>query len=144
MKSIISTRIVNAAINQVYNAYSNPTILIKWWGPHGFTNRFNEFNFKENGLWDFIMIDELGKEYPNQIIYKEILPNKRIVADHINAPLFQIEIDFKEITPLQTEIQFKMNFDDEVVYNALKNYVPEKNEENFDRLERTLLIKQIE
>jgi hypothetical protein len=72
-------------------------------GPHGFSNRFNEYNFIENGLWDYHMIDENGKEYHNQ-----------------------------------TEVQFKMNFEDEVVYNALKDFVPEKNEENFDRLETIL------
>ena len=31
-----------------------------------------------------------------------------------------------------------MKFEDDVVYNALKNYVPEKNEENFERLENIL------
>lgn len=138
MKSILSKRIVNASIKEVYNAYSNPELLIKWWGPHGFTNKFNEFNFKEDGLWDYIMIDELGKEYHNQVKFKEIIPNAKIVANHISAPVFQIEIDFKEVSGLQTEVHFKMNIDDEVVYNALINFVPEKNEENFDRLEAIL------
>jgi len=31
-----------------------------------------------------------------------------------------------------------MHFRDEVVYNALIGFVPEKNEENFDRLEAVL------
>ena len=138
MKSILSKRIVKAGIHRVFEAYSNPELLVKWWGPHGFTNRFNEFNFKENGLWDYIMIDESGKEYHNQVIFKEIIPNTKIVADHISAPAFEIEIDFIKISNQQVEIQFKMNFNDEVVYNALINFVPEKNEENFERLEAVL------
>ena len=138
MKSILSKRIINASVEHLYHAYSNPDILIQWWGPHGFSNRFNEFNFVENGLWDYHMIDENGKEYHNQSIFKTILPNSKIIANHISAPLFEFEIDFIKITDKQTEVQFKMNFEDEVVYNALKDYVPEKNEENFDRLETIL------
>lgn len=141
MKSIVSKRIFNAQIEEVFEAYSNPAILVKWWGPHGFTNRFNTFEFQEQGVWDFVMIDEQGKEYHNINIYKTIIPNSKIIANHILAPVFEIEIDFIKIAAVETAVQFKMNFEDEVVYNALINYVPEKNEENFDRLE-SVLMKQ--
>lgn len=138
MSSILSKRIFNSSIEKLFEAYSNAEILIKWWGPNGFSNKFNEFNFKENGLWDYIMIDEFGKEYPNQMIFREINPYNKIIADHISPPIFQIEIEFLKVSEQQCELQFKMNFEDEVVFNALKNYVPEKNEENFDRLEKIL------
>lgn len=138
MKSILSKRIINATIQQLYNAYSKPELLIQWWGPHGFTNRFNEFNFCENGLWDYHMIDTNGKEYHNQTIFKTILPYSKIIAEHISAPFFEFEVEFIKIKEGQTEVHFKMNFEDEVVYNALKDYVPEKNDENFDRLEKIL------
>ena len=138
MNYILSKRIINTPLEKLYEAYSNPDILIKWWGPHGFSNKFNEFTFAENGLWDYIMIDELGVEYHNQMIFKEIYPNKKIVADHISDPAFRVEIEFLKITSQQSEVFFKMKFEDDVVYNALKNYVPEKNEENFERLENIL------
>jgi hypothetical protein len=138
MKSILSQRIVNASLEQVFEAYSNPDLLMKWWGPHGFTNKFNAFAFEENGVWDFVMIDEQGKEYHNINIFQTIIPNAKIIAKHVLAPIFEIEIDFLKISEAQTEIKFKMNFEDEVTYNALVNYVPEKNEENFDRLEAIL------
>lgn len=139
MNSVLSKRIINKSVQNVFKAYSDPTLLIQWWGPHGFKNKFLEFDFSENGLWDFIMMDESGKEYPNQIRFKEIVPNEKIKAAHLNPPIFDIEINFIQLGPEQTEVQFKMIFDDEVVYNALKNYVPEKNQENFDRLEAVLM-----
>jgi uncharacterized protein YndB with AHSA1/START domain len=108
MNYILSKRIINTPLEKLYEAYSNPDILIKWWGPHGFSNKFNEFTFAENGLWDYIMIDELGVEYHNQMIFKEIYPNKKIVADHISAPAFQVEIEFLKITSQQSEVFFKM------------------------------------
>jgi len=138
MNSILSRRVIHTSLEKLYHAYSNPDILVKWWGPNGFSNRFNEFTFEENGLWDYIMIDEMGKQYPNQMIFKKIEPNKIIVADHITAPKFQVEISFNKITTQKTEVLFKMNFEDEEIYKALLNYVPEKNEENFDRLENIL------
>ena len=84
------------------------------------------------------MIDENGKEYHNQMIFQKIILSTKIIARHISAPAFEIEIDFIKFAENQTEIQFKMNFEDEAVYNSLVNYVPEKNEENFDRLQALL------
>lgn len=138
MKSIVSKRTINAPINRVFDAYSNPELLVQWWGPYGFTNRFSSFSFEENGVWDFMMIDEAGKEYYNMIIFQKIVPNTKIIANHISAPEFEIEIDFHKVSADQTEVQFKMNFENEVIYNALVGFVPEKNEENFDRLEAVL------
>ena len=134
MKSVLSKRIFNHSIQQVYEAYSDPALLCKWWGPHGFTNRFTEFAFEEGGLWDFMMIDEIGKEYHNQIVFKEITPEKNIKARHVSAPVFDIDITFIPISDAQTEVQFQMIFEEEKVFTSLKDFVTEKNEENFDRL----------
>jgi len=76
MKTILSKRIFNASIEQSFQAYSNPNLLVQWWGPHGFTNRFNTFSFEENGVWDFMMIDEQGKEYHNIIIFQKSYPTQ--------------------------------------------------------------------
>ena len=48
---IRSTRIVNASIELVFEAWANPNHLKNWWGPAGFTNTFNEFDFQPGGKW---------------------------------------------------------------------------------------------
>jgi uncharacterized protein YndB with AHSA1/START domain len=42
---IVSTRIFNFHRELVFKAWSNPEHLQKWWGPAGFTNTFQEFDF---------------------------------------------------------------------------------------------------
>ena len=52
---IVSSRILNTPREIVYRAWSEPEHLKNWWGPAGFTNTFNEFDFKVGGKWNFIM-----------------------------------------------------------------------------------------
>lgn len=52
---IVSARIVNAAIEKVFSAWSDPEHLKNWWGPKGFTNTFHEFDFRVGGKWVFTM-----------------------------------------------------------------------------------------
>ena len=52
---IVSSRIVNASRELVFLAWANPNHLKNWWGPAGFTNTFNEFDFRVGGRWKFIM-----------------------------------------------------------------------------------------
>ena len=46
---IVSTRIIYKPTELVFNAWANPDHLKKWWGPAGFTNTFNEFDFRVGG-----------------------------------------------------------------------------------------------
>jgi uncharacterized protein YndB with AHSA1/START domain len=43
---IVTTRIINAPMETIYRAWSEPEHLAVWWGPAGFTNTFNEFNLR--------------------------------------------------------------------------------------------------
>lgn len=52
---IVTIRIVNAPRTIAYKAWSDPIYLKNWWGPAGFTNTFDEFEFKEGGKWNFTM-----------------------------------------------------------------------------------------
>ncbi|MGB5026600.1 MAG: SRPBCC domain-containing protein, partial [Saprospiraceae bacterium] len=52
---IVSSRIFSAHRELVFRAWSEPNHLKNWWGPAGFTNTFNEFDFRVGGKWRFIM-----------------------------------------------------------------------------------------
>ena len=64
-KEIISSRIFHAPVDQVFKAWSDPVTIAKWWGTHGFTNTFHQFNFAPGGVWDFIMHGPDGTDYKN-------------------------------------------------------------------------------
>ena len=132
---IVTTRIVNFPRNLVYTAWSNPNHLKNWWGPKGFTNTFNEFDFRVGGKWSFIMHGSDKGNYPNEVEFIKIDEPNLIAWKRYSKPLFQVLFTFEEIAANQTKIVFKMLFDTVEECNKLKKFVVDKNEENFVRLE---------
>lgn len=136
---IVSSRIVNAPRELVYRAWTEPNHLINWWGPAGFTNTFNEFDLRVGGKWSFIMHGPDKGNYHNECEFIKIVKPSLIAWKRHSKPLFQVVAAFEEITNEQTNIIFKMIFDSPEECNKLKPFVVDKNEENFDRLEKELL-----
>lgn len=135
---IITTRIFNFPIEKVYNAWTNPDQLKKWWGPKWFTNTFNKFELIPGGNWSFIMHWPNNVDYPNECRFIEIKSNESIIWNHISNPQFQIEVSFIEQESNSTKVVFKMKFWSEQECNIIKTFAVEKNEENMDRLEELL------
>lgn len=135
---IVSTRIVNFPIELVYKAWSEPNHLQHWWGPKGFTNTFNEFDFRVGGKWSFIMHGPDKGNYANEVEFIKIEKPNLIAWKRHSKPLFQILATFEEQSNDSTKIVFKMLFNSAEECNKLKPYVVDKNEENFDKLEVVL------
>ncbi|WP_231490692.1 SRPBCC family protein [Pedobacter sp. Leaf170] len=135
---IVSSRIVNATIEQVFEAFSKPNHLKNWWGPAGFTNTFNEFDFRVGGKWNFVMHGPDKGNYANECEFIKIEKPSLIAWKRHSKPLFQVLFTFEELEKGKTKIVFKMLFDSVAECNKLKPYVTDKNEENFDKLENEL------
>lgn len=138
-REIFSSRILNAPIATVYQAFANPLYLKEWWGPEGFTNTIHEFDLQPGGKWKLTMHGPEKGNYENESIFKTVEPNKRIAWTRISKPLFHMEVGFQKISDTQTEISFRMIFENAEECNKIKCFATPKNEENFDRLERELL-----
>jgi uncharacterized protein YndB with AHSA1/START domain len=135
---IVSSRIVNAPQKLVYRAWAEPEHLKNWWGPDGFTNTFNEFDFRVGGKWSFIMHGPDKGNYPNECEFIKIEEPSLIAWKRYSKPLFQILATFEEVSSEKTKIVFKMLFNSAEECNKLKPFVIDKNEENFDKLEKEL------
>ncbi|WP_136152091.1 SRPBCC family protein [Flavobacterium sangjuense] len=135
---IVSTRTVNFPIELVFKAWSEPNHLKNWWGPKGFTNTFNEFDFRVGGKWSFIMHGPDKGNYVNEVEFIKIEKPTLIAWKRHSKPLFQILATFEELSNDSTKIVFKMLFNTVEECNKLKPYVVDKNEENFDKLEVVL------
>ena len=132
---IYSSRELKAPIEIVYEAFSNPAHLSKWWGPNGFTNTFHEFDLRSGGKWVLTMHGPEKGNYENSSVFKIVEPFKVIKWQRISKPLFEMEVVFKKLSDSETEISFRMIFETEEECNKIKNFAGPKNEENFDRLE---------
>lgn len=132
---IVCSRIFDAKREKLYRAWSEPNHLKNWWGPKGFTNTFNEFDFRVGGKWNFIMHGPDKGNYANECEFIKIEEPSLIAWKRYSKPLFQVVATFEEISVAKTKLVFKMLFETEEECNKIKPFVIDKNEENFDRLE---------
>jgi uncharacterized protein YndB with AHSA1/START domain len=135
---IVNVRDVHADRNTVFRAWTDPEYLIKWWGPSGFTNTFHEFDLRPGGKWRFTMHGPDKGNYPNECEFIKIILPEQIAWTRHSKPLFQILVNFDEISKDVTRITFKMLFSLAEECKKIRAFAPEKNEENLDRLEDEL------
>lgn len=135
---IVTTRIFQADIEKLFEAWTNPDLLQQWWGPAGFTNTFHEFDLRPGGRWRFTMHGPEKGHYENEVEFLKIERPTLLAWNRISKPLFRVVTSFEKMADNQTKVIFRMQFDSEEACNKLKQYVPDKNEENFDKLENLL------
>ena len=136
--SIVTTRLFSFSRPHVFQAWKEPEHLKNWWGPAGFTNTFHQFEFKEGGRWIFTMHGPDRGHYENACTFLIIREPEVIVWDRQSKPLFQVNVTFEEIEENITRVIFRQIFQTAEECNKLRRFVPEKNEENMDRLEDEL------
>lgn len=125
----------------VYAAFAAPEVLATWWGPDGFTNTFEVFEFQPGGHWQFVMHGPDGSHYPNQSRFEVLEPGERIVIRHANAPLFTLTVRLEAVVAVEgagTRLDWTQVFDDAQVAQAVRPIVEPANEQNLDRLTRAL------
>lgn len=71
-------RVFNASSPEVFNAWSDPALIKKWWGPKHFTSPFCSLDFREGGTYLFCMRSPEGKDYWSTGKYLKIVTNKLI------------------------------------------------------------------
>lgn len=138
MNAIIKQRNFDVPVEVLFKAFSQPEHLKQWWGPDGFTNTFYVFNFGNGGKWRFTMHGPDGKEYENESEFETVKANELIVLRHISKPEYKATFTFSSISSHASLLVWEMVFETEKAYEALKDIVAEKNEENLNRLEKEL------
>ena len=140
---IISTRTFVAPRERLFAMFSDPGELAEWWGPSGFTNTFQEFEFRPGGKWRFTMHGPDLKDYENEKTFLEIVAPERIVFDH-TEPMhsFRMSMDYEPLADgSATKLTWRMNFEDGASNEKFRDFISIANEQNFDRLEARLKTK---
>jgi uncharacterized protein YndB with AHSA1/START domain len=81
-REIVVSRLLNAPRELVFKVWTEPKHVAQWWGPNGFTNTIHEMEVKPGGVWRFIMHGPDGRDYPNKIIFIEVVKPERLVYRH--------------------------------------------------------------
>src|SRR5438128_10473572 len=70
-REIVVTRVFDAPRELVFEAWTDPTRVVQWWGPHGFTTTIHEMDVRPGGVWRFVMHGPDGTDYPNKVGFAE-------------------------------------------------------------------------
>jgi uncharacterized protein YndB with AHSA1/START domain len=132
MNTISTTRHIPATPRDLFAAFAQPERLARWWGPDGFRNQFDVFEFTPGGRWIFDMIGPGGERYPNESAFVEIRENELIVLDHVNKPHFRLTIALAPDGD-GTLVRWTGVFKEPEVLAALLDVVKPSNEQNLDR-----------
>jgi uncharacterized protein YndB with AHSA1/START domain len=79
LKRVTITRIINAPPALVFQAWTDPKQLAKWWGPDGFTSPIVELDVRPGGSLLIHMQDPNGAVNPMRGTYQEVIAPERIV-----------------------------------------------------------------
>lgn len=132
-RMVRTSRLYAAPRQAVWDAWTDPERLARWWGPKGFTNTFHECDPRPGGRWRFVMNGPNGAGYPNESVFAEAVPLERIVVDHLSAPKFRLTAGFAE-EGAGTRVTWQQAFGSAEECAKLRPLVLGANEENLDRL----------
>jgi uncharacterized protein YndB with AHSA1/START domain len=126
----------------VYAAFADSAKLAQWWGPAGFRNTFEVFEFKPGGHWKFVMHGPDGANYPNESHFIELQPPTKLVIQHVNQPRFKLTVTLEEAGSA-TKLHWAQAFEDSQVAANVRHIVEPANEQNLDRLTAVLAGKAV-
>ncbi len=132
-RSDARSRCIPASPAQVFAAMRDPARVARWWGPAGFRNTIDRFEFRPGGRWLLTMHGPDGKDYPNESRFTRIEEDRLLEIEHLNGHHFVLTL---ELVPEGdgTRVAWRQAFDSAEHYARLADFVASANEQNLDRL----------
>ena len=129
-----SSREIAAPPSKVFAAFEDPVRVALWWGPAGFSNAFETFEFAPDGKWSFVITGPDGKNYPNEIVVTDIEPDVRIGIHHVSPPRYLLTVTLEPSSDGGTLVTWNQEFENPDVGRRLERIVVPANEELLERL----------
>jgi uncharacterized protein YndB with AHSA1/START domain len=82
-EQILITREFDAPKHLVYEAYTTPELVKRWWHANRGEMTTCEIDLRVGGGWRYVMVAEGGFEVAFHGEYREIVPNERIVSTEV-------------------------------------------------------------
>ncbi|MDC7682625.1 SRPBCC domain-containing protein [Asticcacaulis sp. BYS171W] len=136
---IVTSRRFAATPAELFGLFADPAHLARWWGPDGFTNSIPVFDFREGGAFHITMHGPDGRDHENHKGFVEIVENERIVFDHYQ-PTHEFRMTIEYIGDGDhTDMIWRMDFAPSEHEAMLKAFIPQANEQNYDKLDDYIL-----
>ena len=132
-----STRVLPHPPQRVFEAFADGGPLARWWGPDGFTNTFEQFDFRPGGRWKYVMHGPKGATFQNESEFVELAAPSTVVIQHISKPRYVLRVILAPHAE-GTAIEWVQEFEDAAVAERIKHIVEPANEQNLNRLAAVL------
>lgn len=132
------TRVYDAPLQDVWDAWTDPEQVAKWWGPRGFSLTTHSKDLRPGGHWAYTMHGPDGVDYPNKTIYHEVEPRAKLIYDHggndDRPPLFRVTVLFSEVKG-KTQIDMTMTLPTPEAAEETRRFIKKAGgEATWDRL----------
>lgn len=78
-REVVMTRVFDAPRRLVFDAFSKPELLQRWFGPRGWSLVVCEVDFRVGGGFRFVLRGPDGREMGMRGVYRELVPPERSV-----------------------------------------------------------------
>lgn len=123
-------RVYDAPVAAVWDAWTDPVKVAKWWGPRGFTLTTHSKDLRPGGTWVYTMHGPDGTDYPNKTLYYEVEPCKKLVYDHggndDRPPLFRVTALFSEVDG-KTRLEMSMTLSTPEAAEEMREFIKKAN-----------------
>ena len=111
-RTVTIQRTFNAPIQLVWEAWTQPEHIAKWWSPKGMETKIIEHEFKVGGKWKYCMPMPNGQEFITEGVYTEIVELVKIISSANFRPM----TEGVEIQSLFEEDGDKTNFTFNIIH----------------------------
>lgn len=80
-RELVITRLIDAPRQRIYEAWTTPPLLARWWGPHGMTTPECKIDARPGGIFHTVLRDGDGKEYGGTGVFLEVTPERIVFTD---------------------------------------------------------------
>ncbi|MEO5580174.1 MAG: SRPBCC family protein [Gemmatimonadaceae bacterium] len=80
---ILITRAFDAPRHLVYKAYTTPELVKRWWNAKRGEVTIADIDLRVGGKWRWVLVTEDGFEAAFHGVYRELVPNERIVCTEV-------------------------------------------------------------
>jgi uncharacterized protein YndB with AHSA1/START domain len=78
-QEIVITHIFDAPRELVWNVYTDPKLMPRWWGPRILNTTVDQMDMRPGGIWRIVQRAPDGTEFGFHGVYHDIQPPERIV-----------------------------------------------------------------
>ena len=132
-----TSRVLPVPPARVFEAFARPAELARWWGPAGFSNTFEVFEFNRGGRWKYVMHGPNGANFQNESVFRTLEAPSSIVIRHESPPRYVLTVTLAAHES-GTQVTWNQEFDDPGVAGRIRHIVEPANEQNLDRLQALL------